>query len=149
RDAHDFCLLARTGFADDFAEVTKDGKARERRNVAAPLVVIGYRRAGILDSSVRIGVEDRHQPIGLRKRKRTKQNGINRRKNREVRSQTDRNGSERRDGERWRFAELTKGKAQIVHAKIIQLATPALDPPVWRGGRATGTRRARSRPATA
>src|SRR6476660_1331097 len=43
RDAHDFCLLGRTGFADDFAEVTKDGKARERRNVAATLVIVGQR----------------------------------------------------------------------------------------------------------
>src|SRR5437588_8326768 len=149
RDAHDFCLLGRTGVADDFAAVAKDGKAREREDVAAPLVVIGYRRAVIFDSGFRISVENGDQPIGLWKWKRTKQNGINRRKNREVRSQTDRNGSERRDGERRRFAELTKGKAQIVHAKIIQLATLALDPPVWRGGRATGTRRARSRPATA
>src|SRR6266566_9746772 len=57
RDAHDFCLLGRTGFADDFAEVTKDGKTREGRDVAATLVVIGYRRAVIFDSGFRIGVE--------------------------------------------------------------------------------------------
>src|SRR6266571_4363686 len=90
RDAHDFCLLGRTGFADDFAEVTKDGKARERRNVAAPLVVIGYRRAGILDSSVWIGVEDRDQPIGLRKRKWSEQNGIDHRKDRQIGAEADR-----------------------------------------------------------
>src|SRR3984893_11123918 len=54
RDAHDFCLLSRTGFADDFAEVTKDGKARERRDVAATFVVIRNRRAVILNAGLRI-----------------------------------------------------------------------------------------------
>src|SRR5436190_9017446 len=149
RDAHDFLLLHGARITDGFGSLHIHGKAREGRDVAATLIVIGYRRTIILDSGFRIGVEDRDQPIGLRKRKRTKENGINHRKNREDRSQTDRNGSERRDGERRRFAELTKGKTQIVHAKIIQCATPEPDPPAWRGGRATGTRRARSRPATA
>src|SRR5205814_2561507 len=53
RDAHDFCLLGRTGFADDLAEVTKDGKARERRKVATTLVVMGYRRAVIFHAGFR------------------------------------------------------------------------------------------------
>ena len=138
RDAHDFCLLGRTGFADDFAEVTKDGKARERRNVAAPLVVIGYRRAGILDSSVRIGVEDRDQSIGLRKRERTEQNGIDHREDREVRSETDHNGGERRDREPRGFAELTERELEILH--VIPCVTPALDRQVWRVAPAISTR---------
>src|SRR4029077_1347424 len=115
RDAHDFCLLGRTGFADDFAEVTKDGKARERRNVATPLVVIGQRRAVILDSGLRIGVENRDQPIGLRKWKGTEEDGIYHPKNREVRSQADRDCGKRGNRERRRFVELAKGVAKIVH----------------------------------
>src|SRR5207245_8940174 len=63
----------------------------------------------------RIGVEDRNKPIGLRKRKRTEQNGIDHRKDREVRSQTDRDRGERGDRKRRCFAELAKGEAKIVH----------------------------------
>src|SRR5437016_7949817 len=115
RDAHDFCLLNRTGFADDFAEVTKDGKTREGRNVAPSLVVIGNRRAVILDAGFRIGVENRDQPIGLRKRKRTEEDRIYDPKNREVRSQADRDRGERGDRERRCSTELAKGEAKIVH----------------------------------
>src|SRR5947208_4351380 len=115
RDAHDFCLLGRTGFADDFAEVTKDGKARERRNVAPSLVVIGNRRAVILDAGFRIGVENRDEPIGLRKRKRTEEDRIYDPKNREVRAKADRDRGKRGDRERRCFAELAKGEAKIVH----------------------------------
>src|SRR6266446_521701 len=143
RDAHDFCLLSRTGFADDFAEVTKDGNARERRNVAAPLVVIGYRRAGILESSVRIGVEDRHQPIGLRKGKRTEQNGIDHREDREVRAETNRDRGERRDREGWSFAKLAKSELEIVH--VIPSATLGWDRPAWPGAPATDMLPVRSR----
>src|SRR6185369_9721019 len=35
RDAHQFFLLGGTGVANDFAAVTKDGKAREGRDVSA------------------------------------------------------------------------------------------------------------------
>ena len=69
----------------------------------------------MLDPGFRIGVEDRDQPIGLRKRKRTEQNGIDHRENREVRSETDRNRGQRRNRERRSFAKLTKGEAKIVH----------------------------------
>src|SRR5438874_12225857 len=115
RNAHDFCLLGRTGFGDDFAAVAKDGEPREGRNVAAPLVVIGQRRAIILDSGFRIGVEDRNEPIGLRKRKRTEEDRIYDPKNREVRSQADRDRGERGDRERRCSTELAKGEAKIVH----------------------------------
>src|SRR3989440_12973768 len=63
RDADDFFLLHGARVTDGFGSLHKHGKAREGLNVAAPLVIIGYRRAIILDSSFRIGVEDRHQPI--------------------------------------------------------------------------------------
>src|SRR5213078_2601769 len=69
------------------------------------------------DSGFWISVEDRYQPIGLRKRKRTDQNGIDHRKNREVRSQTDRDRGERGDRKRRCFAELAKGEAKIVHER--------------------------------
>ena len=115
RDAHDFFLLGRTGFADDFAAVAKDGKAREGRDVAAPLVVIGDRRAVVLDSGFRIGVEDRDQPIGLRKRKRTEQNGIDHREDGEVRAETDRDRGQRGQREGRGFAKLAKSEAEIVH----------------------------------
>src|SRR5205814_3769374 len=115
RDAHDFCLLGRTGFADDFAAVAKDGEPREGRNVAAPLVVIGQRRAIILDSGFRIGVEDRNEPIGLRKRKRTEEDRIYDPKNREVRAKADRDRGKRGDREPRCFVELAKGEAKIVH----------------------------------
>ena len=97
------------------AVVPKDGKAREGRDVAAPLVVVGQRGAVILDAGFRIGVEDRDQPIGLRKRKRTEQDGIDHRENREVRSQADRDRGQRGDRERRSFAQLAKGEAKIVH----------------------------------
>src|SRR5437899_9950240 len=87
RDAHDFLLLHGAWITDGFGSFHIKGKALEGRDVAAPLVVIGYRRAIILDSGFRIRVEDRHQPIGLRKRKRAEQNGIDYRENGEVRSQ--------------------------------------------------------------
>ena len=116
RDAHDLFLLGRAGLADDFGAVPKDGKAREGRDVAAPFVVIRQRGAVALDPGFRIGVEDRDQPIGLRKRKRTEQNGIDHREDREVRSQADRNRGQRRNRERRSVAQLTKGEAKIVHA---------------------------------
>src|SRR5207249_2927113 len=100
RDAHDFLLLHGARITDGFGSLHIHGKAREGRNVAAPLVVIGNRRAVIFDAGFRIGVEDRYQPIGLRKRKRPEQDGINHRENREVRSETDRYGRQSRDGER-------------------------------------------------
>ena len=115
RDAHDLDLLGGTGIAQDFGALAIEGKARERRDVAAPLVVIGDRRAVILDSGFRIGVEDRDQPIGLRKRKRTEQNGIDDRENREVRAETDRDRGQRGQREGRSFAKLAKGVAEIVH----------------------------------
>src|SRR6267378_2121005 len=90
RDAHDFLLLHGAWIADGFGSLHIHGKAREGRNVAAPLIVIGYRRTVILDTGFRIGVEDRDQPIGLQERKRAEQDGINHRENREVCSQADR-----------------------------------------------------------
>src|SRR5258708_27151421 len=95
RDAQDFLLLHGARITDGFGSLHIHGKAREGRNVAAPLVVIGYRRAVILDASFRISVEDRHQPIGLRKRKLTEQNGIDHREDGEIRSETNRDGGER------------------------------------------------------
>src|SRR6266478_3256684 len=86
RDAHDFLLLHGAWITDGFGSFHIKGKAREGGDVAAPLVVIGDRRAVILDSSLRISVEDRYQPIGLRKWKRTEQDRIDHRENREVRS---------------------------------------------------------------
>ncbi len=65
-----------------------------------PLVIIRQRGSVALDPGFRIGVEDRDQPIGFRKLKRAEQDGIDHRENREVRSQADRNGSQRRDRER-------------------------------------------------
>ena len=116
RDAHDLFLLSRAGLADDLGAVPKDRKAREARDIAAPFVVVRQRGAVALDPGSRIGVEDRDQPIGLRKRKRTEQNGIYHRENREVRSQADRNRRQRRNRERRSAAQLTKGEAKIVHA---------------------------------
>src|SRR5207244_1979429 len=81
--------------ADDLAGVTTDGKTPERRKVAAAFVVIGYRRAVILDSGFWISVEDRDQSIGLRKRERTEQNRIDHREDGEVRPETDRDRSQR------------------------------------------------------
>src|ERR1700747_864415 len=115
RDAYDFCLLGRPGFADDFAEVTKDGQARGRQNVAAPLEVVGQRGAVIFDAGFRIGVENRNKPIRLRKRKRTEEDRIYDPKNREVRSQADRDRGKGGDREGRRFVELAKGEAKIVH----------------------------------
>ena len=115
RDAHDLFLLGRAGLADDFGAVAEDGKAREARDVAAPFVVIRQRRAVALDPGFRIGVEDRDQPIGLRKRQRPEQNGIDHREHREVRSQADRNRGQRRHRERRSVAQLTKGEAKVVH----------------------------------
>src|SRR6266403_2743445 len=79
RDAHDFLLLHGAWITDGFGSFHIHGKARESRNVAAAFVVIGNRRAVILDSSLRISVEDRYQPIGLRKWKRTEQDRIDHR----------------------------------------------------------------------
>ena len=124
RDAHDFCLLGRTGFADDFAAVTKDGKARERREVAAPLVVVRHRRAVALDSGFRVGVENRDEPIGLRERKRTEKDGIDDRENREVRSETDRDRGERGKREGRSFAKLAKCVAEIVHEQNYSARKP-------------------------
>src|SRR5439155_2129919 len=73
RDTHDFLLLHGARITDGFGSFHIKGKALEGRDVAAPLVVIGYRRAIILDSGFRIGVENRHQSIGLRKGKRAEQ----------------------------------------------------------------------------
>ncbi len=95
--------------------VAKDGKAREGRDVTSPLVVIGQRRAIVLDSGFRIGVEDCYEPIGLRKRKRTQQNGINHREDGEVRSETDRDRGEHGYCERRSLAQLAKSEGEIVH----------------------------------
>src|SRR5439155_13001945 len=122
RDAHDFLLLHGARITDGFGSLHIHGKAREGRNVAAPLVVIGNRRAVIFDAGFRIGVEDRYQPIGLRKRKRPEQDGINHRENREVRSETDRYGRQSRDGERRRFTKLAQSEIQIGH--FIPFAVP-------------------------
>ena len=103
------------GSPTSFAAVAIDGKARERRDVAAPLVVIGDRRAVVLDAGFRIGVEDRDQPIGFRKRQRTEQDGIDDREDGEVRAETDRDRGERGQREGRSFAELAKGVAKIVH----------------------------------
>src|SRR5947207_5246751 len=115
RDAYDFLLLHGAWIADGFGSLHIHGKAREGRNVAAPLVVIGQRRAVILDSGFRIGIEDRDQPIGLRKWKRTKQNGIDDREDGEVRTKTDRDRGKRSDREGRRFAKLAESVLQIVH----------------------------------
>ena len=90
-------------------------KAREGRDVAAPFVVIRHRRAVILDAGFRIGVVDRDQPIGLRKRERPEKDGIDHREDGEVRPETDRDRGHRRDRERRSFAELAKSKAEVVH----------------------------------
>src|SRR5207248_7796575 len=74
RDAHDFLLLHGARITDGFGSLHIHGKAREGRDVAAPLVVIGDRRTVVLDSGFRIRVVNRDQPIGLRKRKRPEQN---------------------------------------------------------------------------
>src|SRR5205814_8197996 len=79
RDAHDFLLLHGARITDGFGSLHLHGNAREGRDVAAPLVVVCDRRAVILDSGFRIGVENRDEPIGLREWKRTKENGINHR----------------------------------------------------------------------
>src|SRR5204863_1627144 len=100
RDAHDFLLLHGARITDGFGSLHIHGKALEGRDVAATLVVIGYRRAVILDSGFRVGVENRHQSIGLRKGKWAEQDGINHRENREVRSETDRDCGQTRDRKR-------------------------------------------------
>ena len=116
--AHDFCLLGRTGFADDFAEVTKDGKALEGRNVAAPLVVIGDRRAIILDAGFRISVENRDQSIGLREGKRTKQNRIDHGEDREVRPEADRDRGQRGEGEAGRLEQLPESETETIYHDV-------------------------------
>src|SRR5438105_4309249 len=83
RDAHDFLLLHGARITDGFGSLHIHGKARERRNVAAAFVVIGDRRAVILDSGFRISVEDRNEPTGLREWKSPQRNGLNHRENRE------------------------------------------------------------------
>ena len=115
RDAHDLDLLGRTSFADEFAAFAIDGKAREGGDVAAPLVVIGNRRAVALDSGFRIGVEDCDEPIGFRKGKRTEQNGIDDREDGQVRAEADRDCGERGQREGRSFAKLAKSVAQVVH----------------------------------
>src|SRR5207249_5798844 len=115
RDTHDFLLLHGARITDGFGSLHIHGEALEGRDVAAPLVVIGYRRAIILDSGFWIGVEDRHQPIGLRKWKRTEQNRINYRENREVRAETDRDRGQRGHGEGRGLAQLPQSELRIVH----------------------------------
>src|SRR6266403_5056587 len=110
RDTHDFLLLHGARITDGFGSLHIHGKARESRNVAASLVVIGYRRAIILDSGFRIGIEDRDQPIGLRKWKRTEQDGIDHRENRQVGSEANCHGGNRCDREGRSFAELAYSK---------------------------------------
>src|SRR6266446_2903273 len=100
RDANDFLLLHGARITDGFGSLHIHGKAREGRDVAATLVVIGYRRAIILDSGFWISVEDRDQPIGLRKRKRTEQNGIDHREDGQVRAEANRDRGERGQGKR-------------------------------------------------
>ena len=53
----------------------------------------------------------------MRKWKRTEEDGIYHPKNREVRSQADRDRRKRGDRERRCFVELAKGEAKIVHAQ--------------------------------
>ena len=115
RSANDSDLLGGSRLADDFAPLHVNRQARKGRDVTAPFVVVGQRGAVIFDAGFRIGVEDRNKPIGLRKRKRTEQNGIDHRKDREVRPETDCDRGERGDRKRRRFAELAKGEAKIVH----------------------------------
>src|SRR5207237_3731527 len=45
RDAHDFLLLHGARITDGFSSLHIHGEAREGGNIAASLVVIGYRRA--------------------------------------------------------------------------------------------------------
>src|ERR1700736_3882433 len=59
RDAHDFLLLHGARITDGFGSLHIHGKAREGRDIAAPLVVIGYRRAVVLDTGFRIRVVNR------------------------------------------------------------------------------------------
>ena len=106
------------GSPTDFGAVEKDGKAREGRDVAAPLVVIGDRRAVVLDPGFRIGVEDRDQPVGLRKRKRPEQNGIDHREDREVRSEADRDRGQRRQRESRSLPEATNSVAHVIHHAV-------------------------------
>src|SRR5207244_13406171 len=90
RAAHDFLLLHGARITDGFGSLHIHGKALEGRDVAAPFVVIGYRRAIVFDARLRIGVVNRDQPLGFWKGKRPEQNGINHREDREVRSEADR-----------------------------------------------------------
>src|SRR5438128_370159 len=129
RDTHDFLLLHGARITDGFGSLHIHGKARERRNVAAAFVVIGYRRAVILDSGFRIGVEDRDQPIGLREWKWPQQNGINHREDREVRPETDRDRGKTRDRENRGLAKLAQGELQIGH--VTRSATRPLDRRPW------------------
>src|SRR5206468_4962668 len=73
RDAHDFLLLHGARITDGFGSLHKHGKARESRNVAAPLVVVGYRRTVIFHAGSWISIEDRDQSVGFGKWKRPQQ----------------------------------------------------------------------------
>ncbi len=113
RDAHDFLLLHGARITDGFGSLHIHGKALEGRDVAAPLVVIGYRRAVVLDAGFRIRVVNRDQPIGLRKRQRPQQNRIDHREDGEVRSETDRDRGERGHREGRSLAKLAQSELQI------------------------------------
>ena len=76
----------------------------------------GFRSA--LDAGFRISVEDRDEPLGLWKRKRPEQDGIDHREDGEVRPETDRDRGERGQGERRRLAQLAKGVAKVVHGTL-------------------------------
>src|SRR5439155_9864725 len=115
RDAHDFLLLHGARITDGFGSLHIHGKAREGRDVAAPLVVIGYRRAVVFHAGFRISVANRDQPVCVWKWKWTEQDGIDHRENRQVRPEADRDRGQRGEGEAGRLAQLPESKTQIVH----------------------------------
>src|SRR5213080_678564 len=82
RDAHDFLLLHGARITDGFSSLHVHGKAREGRDVAATLVVIGDRRAVVFHAGFRISVVNRDQPVCVWKWKWTEQDGIDHRENR-------------------------------------------------------------------
>src|SRR5438132_158499 len=113
RDAHDFLLLHGARVTDGFGSLHIHGKAREGRDVAAALVVVGDRRTVVLDTGFRIRVVNRDQPIGLRKRQRPEQNGIDHREDGEVCSQANRDRGQRGHGEGRSLAQLPQGEAKV------------------------------------